>query len=94
MNEWKTKFFDSSASYDEFIDGLIESFEDDDLPIVVTIEDMEDVRIKDIEHMLRAIHRDTSFEVESTLYICSNCDKLHMTLLVDKPDDTEPRILN
>lgn len=94
MNEWKVKFFESQADYDEFIDGLIESYEEGELPVAVTIEDLEGIRIKDIECLLRAINRDSSFDVESTLYICKNCNKPHLTVLIDKPEDESTGILN
>ena len=80
------------TDYQKFKDAMIEAAEEDELPVALSLENVRDFTLKDLQDLFYEFHLDTSLDLTGQLYICKDCGKLHLVLEVNYPEEENTMI--
>ena len=77
------------TEYKKFTAAMISAAEEGDLPVVLELEETDNISLKDMRDLFRDFINDTSLDISGTLYLCDDCGRLHLLLQVSYPEKTE-----
>ena len=81
------------TDYKDFTEAMIEAAEDDELPVALQLDKLDNITLKDIQDMFYDFTKDTSLNITGALFMCEDCGKLHLLVEVTPPKIDENRIL-
>ena len=75
--------------YSEFCEAMIAAAEKDALPISIVVENTFGMTFQDISDLCKEFEKDTGLELTGHLFMCHECNQLHVQLDVDYPEEEE-----
>lgn len=75
--------------YKNFCRDLLLSAEYDELPSTFQLNNTFGLTLQDIADLYRDIKNDTGLEMEAHLFMCDECNTLHLAIEVDYPEEKE-----
>ena len=79
----KTRFV--GDEYRDFCRAMTRAAEFDELPLMLGMEEPDDVVVGEFAEFAKNFRNDTGLELEMQVYVCPNCDKTHLHIIVDHP---------
>ena len=81
------------TDYKDFTEAMIEAAEEDELPVALQLDNLNDIALKDIQDMFYDFKKDTSLDITGALFICEDCGQLHLLVEITQPKLDKNRIL-
>ena len=78
------QFFENQLGYDEFVETMMMTADEGDLPKVFEHKEPEQLTMNGIKHFSQKFKRDTGLDIEFKLVTCDHCDRLHCLMIVDE----------
>ena len=76
-------------NYNEFCRDLLLSAEYDEMPVVFQLNNTFGITFQDICDLYRDVKKDTNFELTANIFMCHECNQLHLEITVDYSDREE-----
>ena len=84
MREGTKKLF--PTEYGKFVAAMIQTREENNLPMILRLDDIRDYTLKDLEDTFADFSRDTGLELTGMVTLNYNSGKLCLELKVDYPE--------
>ena len=68
---------------------IVLSAEYDELPMTLQLNDTFGLTFQDISDLYRDVKTDTGMELSARLFMCDECNMLHLTVEIDYPKEKE-----
>lgn len=75
--------------YNNFCRDLLLSAEYDELPVTFQLNNTFGLTFQDIADLYRDVKNDTGLELSANLFMCDECNQLHLSLTIDYPEGEE-----
>lgn len=76
----------SEKSYQEFVETMME-IDDQAFPILLEREEPMAITMPEIKEFMDRFKTDTDLDISIHLTTCDDCGRLHMTIVIDLPED-------
>ena len=77
-------------TYITLCEQSLEAAEDETLPMNLKLEETFGLTFQDISDLFHDFINDTGLDITGDFYMCDECNKLHLNLRIDYPEDDEP----
>lgn len=74
------------TDYERFKDAMIEAANNEELPISLQMDEIQNFTLKDFQDTFYEFERDTGLSIIGSLFICPECGRLHVLIEVDYSD--------
>ena len=91
MLEGTKKLF--PTDYDRFKEAMVSAAEANDLPVALQLDDIKDYTLRDYQDLFADFTLETSLEMEGSFFLCRDCGKLHLRLVINCLKREEKHIL-
>ena len=91
MLEGTKKLFPND--YPKFKKAMIEAADEDNLPVGMQLDDIDDFTLKDLQDIFSEFSQDTGLEMHGSLFFCHDCGKLHLVVEVNRERTGDLRVL-
>ena len=85
MRKGTRKFF--PTDYKDFVSSMIEAAENDELPVLMRLDDVNGYSFNDVKDLFEDFVSDTGLEIGGHFYICNECLQLHFALEINYPEE-------